>query len=409
MHPWGKTDGDIRLHNRWDCPVFLRSLYYTQFVRKMKICSEKIKKALESSDLSNFAIRPVEIAGDDCRLCFPIRMGGIWNKSNLCLRSCIYRAADFFPVSLSVFKFFNWFEQPDLAYTPFSLTANGGCQMISKIDGSTLIISKYKGELIARTRGTADAFMLGNGNEINLLRKKYPTAFNWTEDTLDFSLIFEWVTPNNKIVIEYGEVDMYLTGIIEHGPYRMMKQADLDLTAKQLGFKRPEVFSFDSVKEMLEEVSLFEGKEGVCVYCNRGQDIRKVKGEWYLALHRMKDELGSIKRVIDFYFVNGMPAYQEFYDLVCETLDFEIAESCKGDISRICDGMKEVGKITDYMKKFVKEVKETSVDRKSQALKILQAYGKTNRAGMVFSILDGKDISQNKDFIKKLLWQVLKK
>jgi len=45
--------------------------------------------------------------------------------------------------------------------------------------------------------------------------------------------------------------------------------------------------------------------------------------------------------------------------------------------------------------------------RKVQAQQILAAYGNTNRAAFVFTLLDGKSLS--KDQLKKLLYQVTKR
>lgn len=364
-----------------------------------------MKIDLNKIDQEHFVVREGEVAGETCYLVFPKSIGAKWTKDNLIYRSSIWNK-DGEPVSLGFKKFFNWNEQPDLAYTPFSLKANGGCQVVEKIDGSTLIVSKYKGQIIHRTRGTFDASQLENGHEIELLKEKYPQVFEFGDvNTYDGSWIYEWVTPLNKIVIGYDEPELFLIGHIDHDDYHLLPQTMLSQAALYLGVSRPKTYHFNSVKEMLEEVSLFEGKEGVCCYCNYGQDIRKIKGEWYLKLHRMKNELGSFDRVVDFYFANGEMGYQETYDTICETLDFEIAEQCKGDVSKICDAMKKVARIEQGMKVFVDFVKNMS--RKEAAQNILQAYGKTNRASFVFSLLDGKELTA--DQRKKLVYQILKK
>ena len=93
------------------------------------------------------------------------------------------------------------------------------------------------------------------------------------------------------------------------------------------------------------------------------------------------------------------------YQIIVDTLDYEIAEQTKGSISRICDGWKEVKKIVDFMKKFVQDHKE--IDQKTFAAKTFQKWGDTNRSGFVFSLRQGKELT--KENYKKLLYQVLKK
>ena len=45
----------------------------------------------------------------------------------------------------------------------------------------------------------------------------------------------------------------------------------------------------------------------------------------YLAKHRLKNELGSFDRVIDFYFTQDRPTYDEFHKAVEDTVDIEKA------------------------------------------------------------------------------------
>ena len=79
---------------------------------------------------------------------------------------------------------------------------------------------------------------------------------------------------------------------------------------------------------------------------------------------------------------------------------------CQGYISHICDAYEKVNKIINGMKKFVKETLYPLPTRKDQALKVISAYGPTNRSAMVFSLLDQNSL--NEDQLKKLLYQCLK-
>jgi T4 RnlA family RNA ligase len=364
---------------------------------------KKMKISLQDIDLENFFIKEGQIAGETCYLVQPNHIGCQWNKQNLIFRSSIWNK-DGELISASYKKFFNWGEQPDLTYTPFSVTANGGIMVLDKIDGSTLIISKYKGELIIRTRGTFDAkLMEKNGHEVDIILEKYPQLNNVPETE---SWVFEWVSPLNKIVLQYDEADIILTNIIQHSDYSYTKQKELDIFAHENGFLRPDTFIYSSIKELLEDVAQWTDKEGVCVYCKGDQEIRKIKSSWYLSIHKLKSELGSIEKLIDFYFESECPNYSDTYNLICETIDFEIAEFVKGDLSKICDAMREVKKIIDNMSKIVHDEVSKLKTRKEQAEMIVQKWGKTNRASFVFLILDGKELQR--DNYKKLLYQVLK-
>ena len=361
-----------------------------------------MKIDLTKVDLDNFMVHPHQIAGETCWLIQPQHIGVRWNKETLIFRSSLWNSQGEL-ISASFKKFFNWGEQPDLAYTPFSTTANGGVQLIEKVDGSTLINSEYKDRLITRTRGTSDATQQKNGAEIEFLKAKYPKAFEVPDKNCSY--VFEWTTPTNKIVINYGdEPDIRLIAIIRHEDYSLVSQDELDQYAKDNGLKRPRKFEFNKIKEMLEAVEALKGQEGLCVYCNKGQEIRKVKSAWYLGLHRMKSELGSYERLVDFFFTIECPSYQDFYKHIADHFDFELAETYRGDMSRICEGMKDVLRIMLSMQNKVAPLRK--LPRKDAATVILQAYGTTNRAGMAFTLLDNKPLKQ--DDIKKLLYQVTK-
>lgn len=353
----------------------------------------------------DFILRKDKVGEDLCVLVFPPHIGTKWNKENLIFRSSMWDTEGN-PVSLGFRKFFNFHEQPDLSYTPVSTTANGGINVISKLDGSCLILSKYKGKLIARTRGTFFAEGMKNGHELSYLKEKYPKCFSFKEDTPNYSLLFEWTSPENIIVIRTDTPDIKLIGKVYHDDYSLETQDNLDQLAEELEVNRPERFSYSSIQELLDDVSKWQGSEGVCVYSKRDQEIRKIKSEWYLALHRMKSELCNIERVIDLFLNSGYPSYQDFYDLVANTLDYEIAEQARSHLSKTCDAYKEVKKIVSGMHEFVDKVKNKTSDRKNQAEEIISSYGNTNRSGFVFSILDGRELDNKA--LKKLLFQTIK-
>lgn len=395
-----------------------------------------MKIQIEDVNQEQFFVNPHQLGDETVYLVQPKHIGAKWNKQNLIYRSSVWNAQGE-PVSLSFKKFFNWGEQPDLAYTPFSMTANGGVSLMEKIDGSTLIVSLYKGNLIVRTRGTMDATRMDqNGDEIALLKEKYPQAFSFEvtkNETAAISYIFEWVSPKNKIVINYPEPDIYLVGIMSHLDYSYVSQEGLDMVASTLKVKRPRRFVFDDFTNMFEAIhaldyaetrklqspkeiisdlktksstKLSREFEGFCVYCNKDQDIRKVKSAWYLALHKLKSEVSSIDKVIDLWFTLDCPTYQEFYAYLHDHFDYEIAEACRGFTSKICQAKPEVENIIRGMNTFIEREIKALPTRKLQAVVIQQAYGNTNRASFLFKLLDGKSLSR--DDIKKLLYQVLK-
>lgn len=366
-----------------------------------------MKIDLQSIDRENFLIQERFLkSGERVWLINPNHVGAKYTKDTLKFRSSVWNDKGE-PVSFSFKKFFNWLEQPGLtSFIPHSIDdAQGGTQILEKLDGSTLIVSKYKGELITRTRGTINAELLDNGHEINVLKAKYPLAFdNAYLNQENVSFLFEWVSPINRIVIDYGlEPDIYLIGVISHDDYSLVYQSELDVLAEEIGVKRPKYFQFNTIPEMISAVEALKGQEGVCVYYNYGQDIRKAKALEYLAIHKFKEK-ATLENVVDLFCEYNYPSYSDFEGKLVKQFDFECWKLIQSLASRVCDAYKEVLVIKSAMQDFANSVRQLS--RKDAAIKILSSYGQTNRASFVFQLLDGKELGR--ESIKKLLYQVLK-
>jgi len=364
-----------------------------------------MKIDLDKIDKENFMVHEHDFHGHKIYLVQPIHIGCKWNKDNLIFRSSVWSANGDL-ISAGFPKFFNWGENIQLSPVPTDLK---NVHLLEKIDGSCLIVSRYAGKMMFRTRGTVDAYKFENGNEIDEIFKYRCMQFIrdvMSAPNLHCSILFEWISAKRKIILDYGNktADFILIGAIKHEDYTLFTQKELDEFAAKEGLKRPTVYSFSTVDEMLASVKAFKGKEGIVVYSKNDQVMHKTKGDAYLALHHLKSELSSESNILDVWLTFGKPTYQEFYDKVLNQFDFELVEHCKGSISKICDARKKVDMIIEGMKTFTEKIKSLP-SRKEQAISIVQAYGDTNRASFVFNLLDGKQLTD--DQYKKIMFQVM--
>jgi hypothetical protein len=282
------------------------------------------------------------------------------------------------------------------------------CKIIDKIDGSLCVIDYYNNQLSMRTRGTLSVDSAENATDFYECIKKYPILKEWLIKNNNYSVLCEITTPNQKIVLDYGnEPDFWLIGAVDKTDYSLMPQEYLDSLSKSIGVKRPEYYKFTLMDNLLESIKKLTNKEGCCLYSKNDQEIHKIKSERYLVLHHMKSELCNIEKTIDVWLEQKMPDYNTFYTYIVNSFDYELAEQSRGHISNICDGKKEVDKIIDHMRNFVNTKVRNLPTRKEQAMVILNSYGETNRSGYLFKILDNKPL-ENDDY-KKLLFQILKK
>ena len=363
-----------------------------------------MKIDLDKVDRTQFMVHEHSLNGEIVHLIQPQHIGTKWHQDNKHMRSVVVNYEGEV-ISASLPKFTNWGENPDNFPVPNSLK---NATVVEKLDGSTLIVSKYNGQYILRTRGTVDASTMANGFELELFKSTILSKLQDNNDTWNYSVLFEWLSPRNVIVLRYSDEPMWkLIGFIDHTDYSLATQDVLDVMAKKYDLLRPEIYTFTDITDMLQIVDKWQDREGVCLYSKNGQTIHKIKAAKYLLLHHLKSELSSLEKIMDVWLEQGMPDYNTFYNYIFTTFDFELAEQIKGTISRIVDGKKEVNKIVDGMNNFVNNRLRSLPSRKEQAQLVISSYGETNRAAFVFKLLDGK--SFGKEEYKKLMFQVLKK
>jgi len=362
-----------------------------------------MKIDIQKVDLTQFMVHEHSLNGEIVHLIQPQHIGTKWTQDNKHMRSVVVNYAGEV-ISASMPKFTNWGENPEHFPVPTSLK---NATVVEKLDGSTLIVSKYNGQYILRTRGTVDASTMANGFELELFKSTILNKLQDNNDTWGYSIIWEWLSPINKIVLSYGDEPIWkLIGFINHINYSLAQQDMLDAMAKKYDLLRPEIYTFTDISDMLQIVDKWQNKEGVCLYSKNDQVIHKIKASKYLLLHHLKSELSSLEKVLDVWLEQGMPDYQTFYNYIFTTFDYELAEQCRGMISRIVDAKKEVDKIVWGMNLFVNTRLRLLSTRKEQAEQVISAYGNTNRASFLFKLLDGKSLG--KEEYKKLLFQVLK-
>ena len=338
-----------------------------------------------------FNFKDCIIAGDECWLITPKNMGVKWTDENARFRSCIVRKSDNFVISQGFKKFTNYGEQP--TFEPWD--DSWKIEARHKLDGSLLIVSRYKGEWILRTRGTTDARQLPNGHEIDLLIEQHKQFFknNSAIDSvsaLQQSWLFEWTTPSNIIVLrESDQYKLILIGIIAEGEYYSQKY--LDICASKYEFDRPDKYEYNSLQECIADVSAWKGKEGVVLYSPDGQILKKIKADEYCELHKLATGIKTVSHVLDVFMESPkFTDYEGFYKYIETLLDHEIAEKCKPFIQEITDAYATFVKCTNRMRERMVFIHEYA-NRKEQAQTILQEFREWKTV-VAFLLLDKREI-----------------
>lgn len=312
--------------------------------------------------LEGFTYKEGNIAGDDVWLVTPDDITTKWTKETQHLRSVIVRQSDGKIISSGFKKFWNFYEAPDIE--PWN--PDWKVQATGKKDGSLLIVSKYKDELIVRTRGTFSAKQLDNGHEIDGLIDKYPSIFNNMLLRVGYSILCEWTTPSNVIILrESDKPKLWLIGVINHDTGIYATQDDLDTLAQAWDVDRPKRHYYDSLAECMADVAMWKDQEGIVLHSEDGQVLKKVKAEHYLALHRILSGTRTMNNLIDYFFSINMDIKNAEWELISAS---DIYDRLKYVQSSFIEFKRVIQKIQSELDKIC------FADRKEFAMFVLNNY-----------------------------------
>lgn len=338
-------------------------------------------------DPNQFNFKQCTIAGDECVLITPKDMGVTWTDDNKIFRSSVWRLSDNKLISAGFRKFVNLGEAPDFEPVDFNTEPHTA---VIKRDGSCLIVSRHRGELVVRTRGTVDASLLPNGHEIQTLREKYPRVFNnrWL-DSENITLLFEWTTPSNRIVLnESNTPTLWMIGAVFHEDYSYMGQYQLCNLGLELGVNRPGWICMDSFAELQAYVKVQTDIEGVVVYSQDGQTLKKIKTDEYIRKHRVFTGIKTVDHVFELWTSMGSLPRSEFEVALSQQYDWELVVALKDLMDEMFLRWKRIDTQLGWIRTFVDDSEFRSLNRKSQAARILDMF--PDRSGVAFALLDGR-------------------
>jgi RNA ligase len=301
-----------------------------------------------------------------------------WNDVNIECRGIIFdKNANIMARPFS--KFFNLYETSKTQ--PENLPWSSSFHIYEKVDGSCGIGYHYNGRWRLATPGSLASEQAQYGSE--MLYRLYGSAL--AALPTDVTPIFEIVYPENRVVVDYeGEEFLSLLAIRELGGKEWHANRVTKI-AEAAGFKRPKRYSF-SFEELCSGEPPFESDllEGFVVHFDEDNQRVKIKDPRYLRIHKLLGHL-SPKGVID--LIRG----KEYRGL--------LAELPKDLQANFDDVRAQVQKIYYEIKYDAEDLSKKiprgpNVTRKDQALWI-QANSDPEQTGLLYSLLDNKDIEDN--------------
>ena len=195
--------------------------------------------------------------------------------------------------ALPMHKFFNLNENPFTMNLDLSQTVG----VMEKADGSLISTYTHNGSLRLKSKGSvasdqciAAMKWLAEDEHFNF----YCALVDWTGR--GYTVNMEWCSPDNRIVLGYEQPHLEVLNIRNRQNGEYLFADDIESDSYLLEFWTNVVTIGDPV-EFVEKVPALTGIEGFVV---RTPDIWfKLKTDWYLSLHRLKDSINSPRRLFE--------------------------------------------------------------------------------------------------------------
>ena len=199
-------------------------------------------------------------------------------------------------ISRPYHKFFNVGEKPETQLNKINLYEPH--VVLEKLDGSMIRpILTPEGFRLATKAGVTDVAM---NAEVFVADKSHYNTFIRKSIQKGTTPIFEWVSRKNRIVVDYPEDNLILTGMRYNNtgsylPYEIMKSyaSSWDIPV----VKAVDGLAVQNIELFVKQVREWEGPEGVVVRFNSGHMV-KIKADDYVLRHKSKDAISREKNVL---------------------------------------------------------------------------------------------------------------
>ena len=271
-------------------------------------------------------------------------------------------------------KFFNVNQKAETQID--KIDWNGISYIGTKHDGSLLMPVLINDKIFWKTKKSFYSEVAIKATKV--WNEKYKGSVFEHNMTLDLKAgltpLFEFVDKEVPIVIKNNESDFILLALrnIKTGEYKFFKHHE-DLKQK-----------FNSLADFVNEVKDKEDIEGYVI--SDGENIYKVKTQWYLERHRMLSKY-TINSILDLYINDVID------DFIAELYTFNYVEKAK-----------MIEKFRDEFTNWILNIEEVAQNKLEELKKKhkrtelrIQIAQMTNSA-LMFNLLDGKDVTM---FLKK--------
>jgi hypothetical protein len=203
------------------------------------------------------------------------------------------------------------------------------------VHNSTALRSVINGQVVWRTRGTLDG---------GLHREQIEKAAGRHPDLADphfcpfGTFIFEFVSPDFRIILPYKEDKLIFLGYITHSDLSLLDWNRTKAMATLYDFELVPTHDLPSdLDELIAIVSKWGGQEGIVARTKDGKALVKAKSASYLALHRLKFQLSTnaLRDLCDEKDITSLDDFKAY--ILTQGADWELLQDCEPIVQVYCN------------------------------------------------------------------------
>jgi len=250
---------------------------------------------------------------------------GKWNEATLQCRGII--VDEWYNILARPFeKFFNYEEIEDKSIIP-----GGSASVYEKIDGSLGITYWIDDVPYIATRGSFVSDQAKHAT--NILHTKYRDLWDFMKTNRLFTFLFEIVYPENRIVVDYGDMDdIILLAIVN----KERPENEIPIEFYEKYFHTAKLYGVFEDWLSIREKFDGQGREGFVLKFDNGFRM-KMKYEDYFRLHRLRTYMTK-KHIFEFVETGRLDELHE----MLEQFDEEIKMSVTKILEEFTDRFNEI-------------------------------------------------------------------
>lgn len=262
------------------------------------------------------------------------------------------------PVCVPFFKFGNYGESycPELDWSSVSTQ--------EKVDGSLIKLWYHNDKWNVSTNGTIDAYGCDIGQS-DLMRidcpyKTFGELFDQAKENAnlcfdnlnkDYTYMFELVSPYNKIVVPYKNIEIYHIGTRDNNT---LQELNIDI-----GIKHPSRYSLGTLQDCINSASKLHYDNEGYVAVDKNWNRVKIKSPQYVAVHHIKNNGDvNISSIVQLIRANELGEFLTYFPEFVNGVNI-IKNKIETFISELENGLNEIKcKVYDSQKDFAIAVKD---------------------------------------------------